>query len=88
MDEIEVFFRLAFLGLTSLMFVLSMSAALKTREIKLTFAAIGFGIFVIEGIVLAGGIFFHGLESMATVGFLVGANFVALIFFYMSVIKR
>ncbi|MCK5024026.1 MAG: hypothetical protein KAR56_00235 [Thermoplasmata archaeon] len=88
MNEIDIFLRLAFLGLTALMFVLSMSAALKTKEMKLIFAAIGFGIFMIEGIILAGGIFNDGLESLVTVSFLVGANFVALVFFYLSIIKR
>ena len=88
MNEIDIFLRLAFLGLTSLIFVLSSSAALKTKEMKLIFAATGFGIFMIEGIILAGGIFNDTMESLVTVSFLVCANFVALVFFYLSIIKR
>jgi len=88
MNETEIFLRLAFMGLTSLMFVLSVSSALKTRELKLIFAATGFGIFMIESIILAGGIFSGSMEDLVTVSFLVGANFAALVFFYLSLIKR
>ena len=88
MNEIDIFLRLAFLGLTSLMFLLSLSAALKTKEMKLIFAATGFGIFMIEGIILTGGIFSDGMESLVTVSFLVGANFAALVFLYLSIIKK
>ena len=88
MNEIDIFLRLAFLGLTALIFVLSSSAALKTKEMKLIFAATGFGIFMIEGVILAGGIFFDSMESLVTVSFLVCANFVALVFFYLSIIKK
>ena len=70
------------------MFLLSMSAALKTKEVKLIFAATGFGIFMIEGFILAGGIFFDEIESLVTVSFLVCANFVVVVFFYLSIIKK
>lgn len=88
MSELEVFLRLAFLGLAFLMFTLSLMSLAKTREIKIVLATIGFGIFVIEGVVLAGGIFYSGLEDMVSTSLLVGVNLVALIFLYLSIIKR
>ncbi len=88
MDDLEIFLRLAFLGLASLMFTLSLMSLAKTKETKIALATVGFSLFVVEGIVLAGGIFSSGLEGLATTGFLVGMNFVALIFLYLSIIKR
>jgi len=88
MSELEVFLRLAFLGLAFLMFTLSLMSLAKTREIKIVLATIGFGIFVIEGAVLAGGIFYSGLEDLVSTSLLVGVNLVALIFLYLSIIKR
>ncbi len=88
MSELEVFLRLAFLGLAFLMFTLSLMSLARTRETKIVLATIGFGIFVIEGFVLAGGIFYSGLEDMVSTSLLVGVNLVALIFLYLSIIKR
>ncbi|UCG69351.1 MAG: hypothetical protein JSV09_16500 [Thermoplasmata archaeon] len=88
MSELEVFLRIAFLGLGLILLILTIASLIKLKEIKIALAAVGFSIFVVEGIVLVGGIFFNGLEVLATTKFLVGANFIALIFFYLSIIKR
>jgi hypothetical protein len=88
LNELEIFFRLSFLWLAILLFLLSLISFLRTREIKIAFAVIGFAIFATEGVVLTSSIFFKVFENIMSIGFLVGANFVALIFFYLSIIKR
>ncbi len=88
MNEIEVFLRLAFFGLGAILFALTLGSALRTREMKISFAAIGFGIFAFEGLLLAAGIFSNAAEQMITIGLLVGLNFAAMVFLYLSVIKR
>lgn len=88
MSELEVFLRIAFLGLGLILLILTIASLIKLKETKIALAAVGFSIFVVEGIVLVGGIFFNGLEDLATTRFLVGANLIALVFFYLSIIKR
>ncbi len=88
MSELDIFLRMAFLGLGLILLILTLASSIKVREIKIAFAAIGFTIFVLEGIILVGGIFSKSFESMVTISFLVGANFIALVFFYLSIIKR
>ena len=88
MNELEIFFRIAFLGLALILFALTIASLIKVKETKIALAAMGFAIFFIEGIVLVAGIFFSTFEPIVTTVFLVGANFIALIFFYLSIIKR
>ena len=88
MNELEVFLRLAFLGLGAILFVLTLGSMIKTREMKISFAAIGFGIFAFEGLLLTAGIFSASAEELITIGSLVGLNFVAMVFLYLSIIKR
>jgi len=88
MSELEIFLRIAFLGLGLILLILTIASLIKLKETKIAFAAVGFSIFVVEGIILVGGIFSNGLESIVTTKFLVGASFIALVFFYLSIIKR
>lgn len=88
MNELEVFLRLAFFGLGAILFALTLGSMWKTREMKISFAAIGFGIFALEGLILAAGIFSENAEAMVNTAFLVGMNFVAMVFLYLSIIKR
>ena len=88
MSELEIFLRMAFLGLGVLLLILILASLIKVKETKIALAAIGFAIFVLEGFVLVGGIFFESIEAVVTISFLVGANLIALIFFYLSIIKR
>ncbi len=88
MNEIEVFLRLAFFGLGAIIFILTLGSSWRTREPKMVFAAIGFGIFMIEGAILAAGVFSESMEEMVTLALLVGLNFVAMVFLYLSIIKR
>jgi hypothetical protein len=88
MDEAEIFFRLAFLGLALILFALTLASWHRTKESKILLAALSLGAFAVEGIMLALGIFSEGVEEMNTLMLLVGINLLALIFLYMSVLKR
>jgi hypothetical protein len=88
MNELEIFLRIAFFGLGIIILVLTVISFIKVKELKIALASVGFGIFMAEGAVLVGGIFLETLENLVTPAFLVGANFIALVFFYLSIIKR
>ncbi len=88
MNELEIFLRISFLGLSTLISVISLLSLIKIKEMKIAFASLGFLFFTIEGILVTLGIFFAGVETIVTPVILVGISFLALIFFYLSLLKR
>jgi hypothetical protein len=88
MNELEIFLRIAFLGLGLILLILTIASFFKVKELKIAFAACGFAIFVVQGIILVGGIFSQAIEDIVTIELLIGSNFIALVFFYLSIIKR
>ena len=88
MNEIELFLRFSFLGLSTLISIISLISFLKTKEIKIAFASIGFLLFTVEGIIVSIGVFSPAVEQFVTTEVLVGITFISLIFFYLSILKR
>lgn len=88
MNELEIFLRISFLGLSTIISMISLLSFLKIKEMKIAFASVGFLLFTIEGILVTLGIFFTGVETMVTPIVLIGISFLALIFFYLSLLKR
>jgi len=88
MNEIELFLRFSFLGLSTVISIISLISFLKTKEIKIAFASIGFLLFTVEGIIVSIGVFSPDVEHFITTEVLVGTTFISLIFFYLSILKR
>jgi hypothetical protein len=88
MNELEIFLRFSFLGLSTLISIISLLSLTKIKEMKLAFASGGFLIFTIESILVSIGIFSAAIETMVTPVTLIGISFIALIFFYLSILKR
>ncbi|MBA3046507.1 MAG: hypothetical protein KKH41_08220 [Candidatus Thermoplasmatota archaeon] len=88
MEETEIFLRLAFMGLGLILTALTAASWYRARESKLLLATAGFGILFAEGALLAIGIFSENIEALNTTATLVGLNFLALVFLYLSVLKR
>lgn len=88
MNEIEIFIRFSFLGLSTLISIISIISFIKTKEMKLGFASIGFLLFTLEGIIVSIGVFSPVVEHFNTTGVLVGMIFISLIFLYLSILKR
>ena len=88
MNEIELFLRFSFLGLSTVISIISLISFLKTKEIKIAFASIGFLLFTVEGIIVSIGVFSPAVEQFVTTEVLVGITFISLIFFYLSILKR
>ncbi len=88
MNEIEIFLRFSFLGLSTLISIISFISLIKTKEMKMTFASIGFMLFSLEGIIVSIGVFSPAVEQFVTTEMLVGTTFISLIFFYLSILKR
>jgi hypothetical protein len=88
MNEIEIFIRFSFLGLSMLLSIISFISFVKTKEMKIAFASIGFLLFTLEGIIVSIGVFLPVVEQLITTEVLVGMTFISLIFFYLSILKR
>lgn len=88
MEEIEIFLRLTFMGLACILTALTLASWNRAREPKLLLATAAFGIFAAEGILLAVGIFNEAIEALNTIMALAAMNFLALVFLYLSVLKR
>jgi hypothetical protein len=88
MNEIEIFIRFSFLGLSTIISIISLISFVKSKEIKLAFASIGFLLFTLEGILVSIGVFLQDVEYFNTIGVFVGLIFVSLIFFYLSILKQ
>ena len=88
MNEIEIFVRFSFLGLSTLLSIISLVSLIKTKELKIGFASIGFLLFTVEGIIVSIGVFLPVVEHFVTTEVLVSIIFISLIFFYLSILKR
>jgi hypothetical protein len=88
MDEIEIFFRLAFAGLGLILTALSFASWFRTREPKVLLAGVGFGMLAAEGMLLAVGVFSKDVEIFNSILTMVGLNFLAMAFLYLSILKR
>ena len=88
MDQLEIFLRLSFCGLSILISIISLLSLRKIKEIKIAFASLGFLIFAIEGILVTVGIFVPAVETLITTKVLIGSSLLALLFFYLSLLKR
>ena len=88
MNEIEIFIRFSFLGLSILLTIISFISLIKTKETKIAFASIGFFVFTAVGIIVSVGVFSPAVEHLITTEALIGTIFISLIFFYLSILKR
>ena len=88
MNELELFIRFSFLGLSSVVSIISLLSFVKTRELKLAFASIAFLVFTAVGCLVSLGVFIASVESFITTEVLLGLIFISLIFFYLSIMKR
>lgn len=88
MDEVEIFLRLGFMGLALILMALTFASWHRARESKLLLAATGFGIMAAEGILLSLGTVSADIEAINSIMMMVGLNFLALVFLYLSILKR
>ena len=88
MNEIEIFIRFSFLGLSTLLSIISFISLIKIKEMKLAFASIGFLLFTFIGIIVSIGVFSPAVEHLITTEALIGTIFISLFFFYFSILKR
>lgn len=88
MDETEIFLRLAFAGLGMILTALTIASWARVRETKVLLAGLGFGVLAAEGLMLSAGAFSAAWEEFNGLATLVGMNFLAMIFLYLSVLKR
>ncbi len=68
--------------------IISFISFIKTKEMKIAFALLGFLLFTVEGLLVSIGVFFSAVEQVVTTEALIGMTFISLIFFYLSIVKR
>jgi hypothetical protein len=88
MNDLEIFLRLSFAGLSIIITIISLLSFRKVKAGKLALASLGFLLFAVEGTILSLGIFFPTVETFVTVELSAGIAFLALIFLYLSILKR
>jgi len=88
MNELELFLRFSFFGLSLIVLLISLLSLKKMKDIKIAFAVLGFLFFAIEGSIILLGIFFPSIEILVTTELLIGAPLIALVFLYLSILKR
>ena len=88
MNDLDIFLRFSFAGLAIILTIISFASYRKIRHGKLGLATIGFGLFATEGILLSLGTLSSIVEMQVSIELLVGIALVALIFFYLSILKR
>jgi hypothetical protein len=88
MNELELFLRFSFLGLSSLISIISLLSFIKIKDMKVGFAFVGFLLFTLEGALVVAGIFSSMVETMVTPAMLIGISFLSMIFLYLSILKR
>ena len=88
MNELELFLRFSFLGLSSIISIISLLSFIKIKDMKVGFAFVGFLLFTLEGVLMVAGIFLSMVETMVTPVTLVGISFFSMIFLYLSILKR
>jgi hypothetical protein len=88
MNDLEIFFRLSLAGLSIIITIISLLSFRRVKDGKIALASLGFCLFAVEGTVLSFGIFFSAVEAFVTVELTVGIALLALIFFYLSILKR
>jgi hypothetical protein len=88
MNELEIFLRFSLAGLAIVITSISLISYWKLKTLKMRLASLGFCLFAAEGILLSIGIFLPIVETYITVELTVCIAFLALIFFYLSILKR
>lgn len=88
MNDIEIFVRLSLAGLSLLITIISLVSFVKVRDGKIALASTGFFFFAVLGVLLCFGIFFPAVEAFVSVELTAGIALLALIFFYLSILKR
>jgi hypothetical protein len=88
MNDLELFLRLSFTGLALILTSISVASYAKIRHGKLALATLGFGLFTLEGTLLSLGAFLPTIEAFISTELLIAVSFIALIFFYLSILKR
>jgi hypothetical protein len=89
MDNIELFFTVALMGFSLILFVISAITWSRVRSTKLLLVSAAFGIFFVKGLVLTLGLFVDEIYSVfhSTV-LLTVIDFGILAFLYLGVAKR
>jgi hypothetical protein len=88
MNDIELFLRISFTGLAIILTGISLASFVKIRKGKLALATVGFGLFAVQGTFLSLGVLLPTIETYISTAMLIAVSLIALIFFYLSILKR
>ncbi len=89
MDNLELFFTVALLGFSTILFVISAVTYKRIGSRRLLLVSAAFGMFLVKGLLLLLGLFVESIGDVfhASV-FVIMGDFAILAFLYLSVVKK
>ena len=89
MDNLEIFFRVALLGFSLILFVISAVTYKRIESRRLLLVSLAFAMFFVKGLLLTVGLFVEGVGDLFDSSMLVTMlDFVIMAFLYLSVVKK
>ena len=89
MNNLEIFLRVALMGFSLILFVISAITYKRARRTKLLFVSLAFCLFFVKGLMLTLGLFVESVESLFQTSVLVTMlDFGIMVFLYFSVVKK
>ena len=89
MDDLEIFFRVALLGFSLILFVISAVTYKRIGSRRLLLVSAGFGLFFVKGLLLTLGLFVDSIGDVFDTTVLVTIlDFAIMAFLYLSVVKK
>ena len=89
MDNLEIFFRVALLGFSLILFVISAVTYKRIESRRLLLVSLAFAMFFVKGLLLTVGLFVDSIGELFDSSMLVTMlDFVIMAFLYLSVVKK
>lgn len=89
MDNLELFFTMALMGFSLILFVISAITYKRVKSIRLLLVSAAFGIFFVKGLLLMVGLFSDAVSDVFAASiWIIILDFGIMAFLYLSVAKR
>lgn len=89
MNNLEIFFRVALMGFSLILFVVSAITYRRVKRTKLLLVSLAFALFFVKGLMLTLGLFINSIGDVFQSSVLVTMlDFGIMLFLYFSVVKK
>ena len=89
MNNLEIFFRVALMGFSLILFVISAITYRRVQRTKLLLVSLAFALFFIKGLMLTLGLFIDSIGDVFSASVLLTMlDFGIMVFLYFSIVKK